>query len=294
MNVNKQNTINLIIGSGGALGAYAIGFIIGLKEKYPNINIRGASIGALIGSMYINNLIDDENTFRKIFYQFAGLPNQNNKLLDIDDLFNGKKITDTLIDNFDIDDKIETNPKTNSELTLDYTSLKIILTKSEPYYKWLDYFYLNKKTMEEITTSDIFEQKIAVLLSCRLIYPLNFEIDKLINKELTDNKQSNNPISIKPTSFINNWKSYYDGGFTEDLNKIAENETNLNPTIIIDLKKYSYFYIIIASNYNTDIKKLEFAKELYLAGKKDASIFIENNSITKCVYMRMLKYINKN
>ena len=291
MNENKHNTINLIIGAGGALGAYAIGFIIGLKEKYPNINIRGASIGALIGSMYINNLIDDENTFRKIFYQFAGLANQKNKLSDIDDLFDGKKKTgDSLIDDFDIDNKTNPNPK--SELILESTSLKIILTKSEPYYKWLDFFYLNKKTIEEITTSDIFEQKIAVLLSCRLNYPLNFEIDKLINKELTDNKQSINPISINPTSFINNWKSYYDGGYTEDLNKIADKETN--PTIIIDFKKYSYFYIFAASNYNTDIKKLEFAKELYLAGKKDAAIFIENNSITKCVYMRMLKYINKN
>jgi len=310
MRIKKPNnqSITVIISSGGALGAYAIGFIVELKKTYPNIRIIGSSIGALIGLVYANNLIDDENTFRKLFCNFAGLP--NNILSDIDDLFNTQLRTDnTVIDQAQTQDQAHSlssttnpNPNPNPSRSVEYKlktksktkskPINIILTKSEPYFKWLDFFYLNKNSMVKLTVSNLIEQKIAVLLSCRLSYPLNIIIDNLIEKKLDDMKQLG--IQIKPNSFIHNWKSFYDGGYMEDLYSIANKHFYKNyrePIIIIDLKKYSWFYMIAATDYNDDINKLNNAKQLYKAGKQDAKLFIINNSIQKCVYSQMLKYI---
>ena len=306
MIIKKPNnqSITVSISSGGALGAYAMGFIVELKKTYPNIRIIGSSIGALIGLVYANNLIDDENTFEKIFCNFAGL--SNNILPDIDDLFNTQLRTDNIVrdpanslssttnpaESVESKLKPKSKPKSKSKSKLKSNPINIILTKSEPYFKWLDFFYLNKKSMVKLTVSNLIEQKIAVLLSCRLSYPLNIIIDNLIEKELDDGKKLG--IQIKPNSFIHNWKSFYDGGYTEDLYSIANKQFCKNyhePIIIINLKKYSWFYMIAAIDYNNDINKLNNANKLYKAGEQDAKLFINNNSTHKCVYSQMLKYI---
>jgi len=96
MSSNKQKTVSLVLGSGGARGLAHIGVIRWLEQNNFKINsISGSSIGALIGGIYACGKIDECIDWLRALSDFEAM-----RLLDISvgegGFVRGEKIIDAL------------------------------------------------------------------------------------------------------------------------------------------------------------------------------------------------------